>query len=140
VATHHAHHPNRGPIEHSLPLPLDDLLPGARVKDAYGVASRSTTSILDPFTHPQLWRRSRQGEDRAALKKVQPDPRNGLYHRNAVLTLDRAVPHQVSDHRQRDDPANEDQLFLGRQLDLTPRGAVWVCTLLRRAAARRHAG
>ncbi len=52
VATHPAHH--QRPRTWKLPAPaLDHPLLGARVKDAYGVAARSTTSILDPITHPR---------------------------------------------------------------------------------------
>jgi hypothetical protein len=44
--------------------------------------------------HPRSWHRSRQGADRPALNTVQPRPENRADHHNAVLTLDRAVPHQ----------------------------------------------
>jgi len=45
VATQPAHH--RAPDTRALPAPaLDYPLPGARVKDASGVATRSTPSIL----------------------------------------------------------------------------------------------
>src|SRR6266511_1333910 len=49
---------------HTLPAPpLDDPLLAERVKDASGVATRSTTLILDPLSHPRSRRRSEQGAD-----------------------------------------------------------------------------
>src|SRR5215468_11702498 len=58
ASTRRGHHrprpPPNTPITRTLPAPTPHHpLLGARVKDASGVATRSTTSILDPTTHPR---------------------------------------------------------------------------------------
>ncbi len=92
-------HPPRSPPgpdnrEH-LPAPaLDHPLLGPRVKDASGVATRSTTSILDPNTPSVVLAPSEAGNRPACTQDGANHEPNRADHRNSVLALDRAVPHQ----------------------------------------------
>jgi hypothetical protein len=78
--TRRAHQPRPPPGNPAPALPappLDHPLLADRVKDASGVAARSTTSILDPLCLPRCRRRSRQGAHRPAPKPSPTPPGNG---------------------------------------------------------------
>jgi hypothetical protein len=96
VNTHPAHRRPGQPVDPSLPCPAArSSAPGQARQGRFASHAISLRLTLDPPTRPRFRQRSRQGGNwptpsNASLPQHKPDT-----HRNAVLTLDRAVPHQV---------------------------------------------
>ena len=88
--------PTNQPIRHNPCPAAQSCAPGPARQGRLRRRYASASAPLDPPTRARFKQRSGQGPHRAAHHPVQPTTTNGTHHRNAILTLDKAVPHQAN--------------------------------------------